>query len=69
MDGVEGGGQGLEEGIKKRYKETLGDNGCVHYLDCSGDDFTGVYVCIHTHTHTHQNLPNYSLCQILKCVH
>lgn len=50
------GGQDWEEGITKEYKITLWDNGYVHYLDCSGDDSTGVYV--------HWNLPNYILCQV-----
>ena len=32
--------------VKKRYdKEAVGDDGCVHFLDCE-DAFLNVYICV-----------------------
>lgn len=35
---------GKEGKFTKDCEKALGDDGCVHYLDC-GDDFMAVHIC------------------------
>lgn len=43
-------GRDLREGLLSDFKETSGDAGRVHYLDC-GDSFTGVSLCRNVSEH------------------